>query len=53
MEQQEETEIKPYDVIVVGAGAAGMMAAGTAARKAPGYKRCSSKRWKSRAARFV
>ena len=32
MEQQEATEIKPYDVIVVGAGAAGMMAAGTAAR---------------------
>ena len=28
----EEKEIIPYDVIVVGAGAAGMMAAGTAAR---------------------
>lgn len=32
MEQLEEKEIIPYDVIVVGAGAAGMMAAGTAAR---------------------
>lgn len=34
MEQIQETEkeIRPYDVIVVGAGAAGMMAAGTAAR---------------------
>ena len=30
MEQMEERQ--PYDVIVVGAGAAGMMAAGTAAR---------------------
>ncbi len=28
----EPAERKPYDVIVVGAGAAGMMAAGTAAR---------------------
>ena len=32
MEQIEEKEIRPYDVIVIGAGAAGMMAAGTAAR---------------------
>lgn len=32
MEQIEEKEQRPYDVIVVGAGAAGMMAAGTAAR---------------------
>lgn len=32
MEQIEEKEIQPYDVIVVGAGAAGMMAAGTAAQ---------------------
>ncbi|WP_295935259.1 NAD(P)/FAD-dependent oxidoreductase [uncultured Alistipes sp.] len=32
MEQLEEKEILPYDVIVIGAGAAGMMAAGTAAR---------------------
>lgn len=32
MEQIEEKEILPYDVIVVGAGAAGMMAAGTAAQ---------------------
>lgn len=32
MEQMEEKEYKPYDVIVVGAGAAGMMAAGTAAQ---------------------
>lgn len=32
MEEMEEKEIRPFDVIVVGAGAAGMMAAGTAAR---------------------
>lgn len=32
MEQIEEKERRSYDVIVVGAGAAGMMAAGTAAR---------------------
>lgn len=32
MEQMEENAYRPYDVIVVGAGAAGMMAAGTAAR---------------------
>ena len=33
MEQTETTAGRqPYDVIVVGAGAAGMMAAGTAAR---------------------
>lgn len=32
MEQIEEKEQRSYDVIVVGAGAAGMMAAGTAAR---------------------
>ena len=32
MEQMEENTYRPYDVIVVGAGAAGMMAAGTAAR---------------------
>jgi succinate dehydrogenase/fumarate reductase flavoprotein subunit len=32
MEQIEEKEIRPYDVIVIGAGAAGMMAAGTAAQ---------------------
>ena len=30
MERTEE--IRPYDVVVVGAGAAGMMAAGTAAQ---------------------
>lgn len=32
MEQNEEKEFQPYDVLVIGAGAAGMMAAGTAAR---------------------
>ena len=32
MEQNEEKVAGGYDVIVVGAGAAGMMAAGTAAR---------------------
>ena len=32
MEQIEENEIRPYDAIVIGAGAAGRMAAGTAAR---------------------
>ena len=31
MERTEE--IRPYDVVVVGAGAAGMMAAGTAAQR--------------------
>ena len=29
---EEQTEKREYDVIVVGAGAAGLMAAGTAAR---------------------
>ena len=30
---EERIEREPYDVIVIGAGAAGMMAAGTAARQ--------------------
>lgn len=54
MEQTETTqpaERLPYDVVVVGAGAAGMMAAGTAARS--GKRVLLLEKWRNRAARYA
>ena len=50
--QKEGAAVRlPYDVIVVGAGAAGMMAAGTAARN--GHRVLLLEKMENRAARCV